>query len=366
MKIAPAVINGARNGTLRSDARVDLVALQDESNGAVSLARRLVEKPSDLASFLVELRHLGVDLVDHDHPRRALLDRRAPSPLPNQRKKTKIWTVLSEDQAFAAQVVPLFARKGDLLFVHVGARPDMAPGVILATFKSFVEANAVASVVILDWGGEFGHEHVHALVLVRDRKAFESALGRWATSERIGAKARRWKHVTGWGPFIEKGSRALLERHVARCLAYAEAPPEDGDVRDLHQHAVASGLFEKPWQRFVRDATRSRARSVTPRCCESCQKPLPLGATKRRLFCEGSACRVRHHRRGKQEARKPWRLKKLPKSYVRRLRVFLGGRPGRAGGSSEGRKSLGTSTPRASAKATRKATVRLALPLSTD
>jgi hypothetical protein len=295
--------NGARNGTAWSDPSVDVVALHKGQTDPVSLARSLAKNPSDLACLLVELQRLGVDLLGGGLRARALLDTRSSASSsrekPSNPRKKKAWEVLPEHKRFASEVTPFFSRRGDLLFVHVGARPDMAPREILESFARFAKVSSEASVVILDWGGELGHEHVHALVLVRDRKKFESALGLWAASERIGSKARRWKRVTGWGPFLKSGTTGPLERHVGRCLAYAEAPAEDGHVRDLRRHVSAHSMFEKAWRAFVRNATRRRAGSVTPRCCEMCRKPLPTGVTRRRRFCEGSKCRVKNHRREK-------------------------------------------------------------------
>jgi hypothetical protein len=315
-----------RNGTASGDPKHTRVPLHGTLTDPTSLARELAKNPSDIACLLVELRRLGVDLLGGGLRVGPLLDTRSSlsSPrerLPNQRKK-KAWEVLPEHKQFASEVTPFFSRRGDLLFVHVGARPDMSEGEILERLATFVKANSEASVIFLDWGGEFGHEHDHALVLVRDRKKFESALGSWATSEGVSSKARRWKRVTGWGPFLKTGATALLERHLGRCFAYAEAPPEDGHVRDLRRHVLAHGVFERPLRAFIRNATRTRARSVTPRTCEACEAPLPSGVTRRRRFCRGSKCRVRNHRR-KQRAKIVWRVN-LRKREPGQRRPFSG------------------------------------------
>lgn len=347
-----------RNGTAPGGDPASLVPLQGGTTDPTSMARDLAKNPSDLACLLVELQRLGVDVLGGRHRGQPLLDTRvSPSPRDERgsTRRKKPWRVLPEHERLASEVIPFFRREGELLFLHVGARPDGEPERLRDDLAGFFRRHTLAFVCLLDWGGVYGHEHAHSVVWVANRAKFMRSFHEWLAEKGITWKAHERRAVTGWGTFLATGrisGRWGLGLHLANCIAYAEAPPDDGHVRDLTRHAIAGGMFEKPWRAFVRNATRNRAGSVTPRGCESCRAPLPGGATKRRRFCEGSACRVRHHRRGKEGARKSWRLK-LPKTYVRWLRDFLGGRPGRAGRSSAVRRSLDTPTPRASARATK-------------
>jgi hypothetical protein len=288
---------GTRNATAQADAVVRSVPLREATGDLATLSRRLVENPHHLARLLAELRGRGVHLVSGPKGSQSLLDRTSSLYTPSddgERSGKKSWSVEAHHKRFAAEVTSSFKRRGDLLFVHLGASPHMTPGAILTEFASFAEANAVAWVIVLDWGGDFGHEHVHSLVLVAERHAFERALGSWAARHRIGSKSRRWTSVTGWKRFRERGTLSLLEHHVARCLAYAEASPPDGRVRNLHRHTVGGGAFAQPWLTFVGNVTRARARSVTRRCAV-CDRALIGNITARRRFC-GTACRVRNHR----------------------------------------------------------------------
>ncbi len=303
-------MNGAtRNGTIQASISAGLVPFHPDREEVRQLALRLATNPSELAGLLVLMKQFGLDLITPEQSGRSLLDRgmdgnwivptRTKMEEQRQRRsprKKKPWKVLPEHETWSLGVIPALSRNGSLLFVHIGAAPESLPETLHHDFAKFCHKRATAFVVVLDWGGVYGHEHIHAIVWTRDRAKFETGLGVWLSSQRIDRQAAKWKAVTGWRTFVRIGKRDGrwgLERHLANCVAYAEAPPDDGHVRDLKCHVLAHGVFAKPTRDFVRNAKRTRERSVSS--CHECGKKLAEGSTRRRKWCS-DACKLQHFR----------------------------------------------------------------------
>ncbi len=156
----------------------------------------------------------------------------------------------------------------------------------------------------LDWrDGDKRPSHTHGLLVVAKGEA-KQMVDDWCKAPGVSPDAQVTRVVSGWGQFALRGSTGVLDRNLARIVAYCLKGER---VRDPRTDVLASGVFEPWWfaaleGKLARHLGPSiRGSAAVPRPCarEGCSRTIPKGkATYCSAACRTAAYRARRLRDG--------------------------------------------------------------------